>query len=93
MADKAPKVVRPASFDELCDIAKKVVNVFAKRNLTCSLTGDLACALQGVPRRPYVRPITSYAGTICHADPPGPGHRTSSWSSRRKSMTKTSSRP
>ena len=92
MADKAHKVARPASFDELCDIAKKVIDVFAKHDLACSLTGDLACALQGVPRRPYVRPVHCYAGTACHADSPGSARRTSSWSSRQKSMTKTSSR-
>lgn len=68
MANKAPKAARPASFDELCDIAKKVVDVFAKHDLACSLTGDLACALQGVPRRSYVRSVCTYAGTIRHAD-------------------------
>ncbi|KAH9921825.1 uncharacterized protein B0H18DRAFT_1121281 [Fomitopsis serialis] len=52
MSDK-PKVARPVSVDELCSLAKKVVDIFAQHDLACCLTGDLACALQSVPRRPY----------------------------------------
>ncbi|KZT63380.1 hypothetical protein DAEQUDRAFT_145791 [Daedalea quercina L-15889] len=90
MSEKAAKATRPASLDELCSIAKKVVDIFAGRDLACCLTGDLACALQGVPRRPYVRPIPISSVSICRPDCLGRCYRMSSWSSRRRSISRMS---
>jgi len=43
---------RPASFEELCGVAKKAISVFESSKISCCLAGDTACTLYGISRHP-----------------------------------------